>query len=123
MVDATSGDSGSEGRDHKMNEDMLESAKYPEFLFAVQSMQGSLSQAGSSEIKLSGMMRLHGADHPLTVTVPVQITNGEATTDVHFAVPYVQWGLKDPSTFVLRVSKEVDITVHLVGSLGPRPPS
>jgi hypothetical protein len=106
-----------------MNEDMLESAKYPEFLFAVQSMQGGLSQAGSSEIKLPGMMRLHGADHPLTVTVPAQITNGEATTDVHFAVPYVQWGLKDPSTFVLRVSKEVDITVHLVGSLGPRPPS
>ncbi len=123
VVDATSGDSGNETRDHKMNKDILESARYPEFRFTLQTMQGSLAQAGSSEIKLSGTMSVHGADHPLTVTVPVQISNGEVTTDVHFVVPYVQWGMKDPSTFVLRVSKEVDITVHLVGSLRAGPPS
>lgn len=123
VVEARSGDSGNETRDHKMNKDILESAKYPEFRFTLLSMQGSLAQAGSSEVKLSGTMSVHGADHPLTVTVPVQISNGQVTTDVHFVVPYVQWGMKDPSTFVLRVSKEVEITVHLVGSLSARPPS
>lgn len=123
VVDAASGNSGNETRDRKMNKEILESAKYPEFRFTLQSMQGSVSQTGSSEIKLTGTMRVHGADHPLTVSVPVQITNGQVTTDVHFVVPYVQWGMKDPSTFLLRVSKEVDITVHLVGSLqvGPSP--
>jgi len=123
VVDATSGNSGNETRDHKMNKDILESAKYPEFQFTLQRMQGSMAQSGSSEIKLTGIMRVHGTDHPLTVTVPVQISNGQVATDVHFVVPYVQWGMKDPSTFVLRVSKEVDITVHLVGVLHAGPAS
>jgi polyisoprenoid-binding protein YceI len=117
VVDATSGNSGSEARDHKMNKDVLESAKYPEFRFTLQSMQGSLAPSGTSEVKLSGVMSIHGGDHPMTITVPVQIANGQASADVHFVVPYVQWGMKDPSTFVLRVGKQVDITAHLVGSL------
>jgi hypothetical protein len=29
----------------------------------------------------------------------------------------VQWGLKDPSIFVLKVAKEVDIDLNLVGRL------
>ena len=33
------------------------------------------------------LLRVHGADHPIMVTVPVQIANGQVTTDVHFAVP------------------------------------
>jgi polyisoprenoid-binding protein YceI len=123
VVDATSGDTGNQSRDHKMNHDVLESAKYPEFRFTLQTMQGTVPSAGSSTITLSGILRVHGADHPLTVTVPVQITNGQAMADVQFAVPYVQWGMKDPSTFVLRVGKQVDITVHLVGSVAPRPAS
>jgi polyisoprenoid-binding protein YceI len=121
VVDATSGNSGSDARDHKMHKEILQSEKYPEIRFTLQGMEGSLSPAGRSEIKLSGIMSIHGSDHPLTVTVPVRIESNQVTTDVHFVVPYVQWGMKDPSTFVLRVSKQVDIDVHLVGSLAGPP--
>ena len=34
VVDATSGNSGSNARDHKMHKDILESAQYPEVTFA-----------------------------------------------------------------------------------------
>jgi hypothetical protein len=34
-----------------------------------------------------------------------------------FAVPYVKWGLKDPSVFAIKVNKEVQIDLLLVGML------
>ena len=117
VVDAASGNTGNGSRDHKMHKEILQSDKYPEIRFALQKMQGTLPANGNSEITLSGVMSIHGSEHPITVTAPVLISKGGVTTDVHFVVPYVQWGMKDPSTFVLRVNKEVDIVVHLVGSL------
>jgi hypothetical protein len=29
-------------------------------------------------------------------------------------VPFVEWGMKDPSTLFLRVDKRVDITIHTI---------
>lgn len=123
VVDATSGNTGNAGRDRKMHKEVLQSAQYPEIRFTLQAAQGSLPANGSSEIQLSGVMTLHGGDHPMTVTAPVRISNGEASADVQFAIPYVEWGMKDPSTFLLRVGKKVDIVVHAVGSLTPAPKS
>ncbi|MGC2111134.1 MAG: YceI family protein [Candidatus Korobacteraceae bacterium] len=119
IVDATSGDTGNQSRDHKMHKEILESAKYPEIRFTIQTIHGSLPTDGISQLELSGVMTLHGSDHAFTVTAPVRVSNGRAAADVPFVVPYVQWGLKNPSTFLLRVSDKVDIVVHAVGSLSP----
>lgn len=117
VVDSTSGYSGNSTRDKKMNKDILESAKYPEFRFTLQSIHGNIPSSGFSQVQMTGIMNLHGGDHVLTVTAPVQVSSGRVTAEVHFIVPYVEWGLKDPSNFILRVNKKVDITVHAVGTL------
>jgi|SRR5581483_8807429 len=115
VVDATSGNSGSKGRDKKMHKEVLESAKYPDIRFTVQKFQGTLPANGTAKIQMTGIMNLHGADHPMTVTAPVQVANGHASAEVQFDIPYVQWGLKNPSTFILRVSDRVSIVVHADG--------
>ncbi|MDE3164494.1 MAG: YceI family protein, partial [Acidobacteriota bacterium] len=42
VVDATSGDSGSGARDHRMAASILESSKYPEIVFHPDRVQGSV---------------------------------------------------------------------------------
>jgi polyisoprenoid-binding protein YceI len=117
VVDATSGDSGNKARDRKMHKEILESEKYPEFIFVPQHIRGNLAPEGSSQIQVDGLMTMHGASHPLTLNVHVTITGGVAIADASFAVPYVSWGLKNPSTFILRVNDKVDMAVHVGGRL------
>ncbi|HTK95634.1 MAG TPA: hypothetical protein VL382_08335, partial [Terriglobales bacterium] len=83
----------------------------------VQRFQGVVPPNGTAQVQMAGILTLHGGDHPITVTAPVQFVNGRTSADVHFVVPYVQWGLKNPSTFLLRVSQSVDVVVHVVGAV------
>lgn len=119
VVDATSGDSGNKMRDRKMNKDVLQSQAYPEIVFAIDHVTGPLPVSGASTLQVSGSFQLHGQAHPLTLSIPVNVAGDQAAADINFDVPYVKWGLKDPSTLFLRVEKNVQIAVHAVGKLEP----
>jgi len=118
IVDATSGESGSDGRDKKMHQEVIESPKFPEIVFTPEQVEGSISPQGTSQIRVSGMFRLRGQDHRTTLTVTVERAAGEhLRVATQFSVPYVEWGLKNPSTFILRVDKAVGVEIHAVGQL------
>jgi len=118
VVDATSGDSENKGRDKKMHQEILESQKYPEIIFIPTKVQGSLNPQAASQVELSGVFRIHGADHDVTISLVVEPPSGnQLQAAAHFSVPYIKWGLKNPSTFILRASDTVDITIHAVGQL------
>lgn len=118
VVDAVSGDSNSEGRDKKMHREVLESAKFPEIVFTPNQVQGALASQGPSQVQVAGVMRLHGEDHPITLTFAVETgTGNQLKASTHFSVPYQKWGLKNPSNFLLRVSDTVDIDIQAVGEL------
>lgn len=117
VVDATSGDSGSHSRDKKMNKEVLESAKYPEITFLPQKFTGHVNPQGASQVAVSGIFRIHGADHPITLIMPMRISGNELTATTHFEIPYEQWGMKNPSTFVLRVGNKVVIDLTAVGQV------
>jgi polyisoprenoid-binding protein YceI len=117
VVDAASGDSDSKSRDHKMTKDILEADKYPEIIFTLQQMKGTLAPQGSSQIQLQGVMMLHGQNHPMTLDVTAQVQGNSVLADTSFLIPYIQWGLKNPSALFLRVSDKVQIHIHAVGQL------
>lgn len=117
IVAAGSGDSGDKSRDRKMNSDVLDTARYTEVSFVPQSYQGTIALSGDSTVQVTGAFTLHGTPHELTVPMQIHIDGTSCTAKTHFVVPYVKWGLKDPSVFILKVAKEVDIDLSLVGRL------
>ncbi len=117
IVDATSGNTGNERRDRRMHRQILEDQKYPEIVFTPQHVSGKLAPQGTSQMELQGLLSLHGEQHPITFTVAVQVNQDQVSAEVHFILPYEQWGLNNPSTFILRVSDKVSIEVHAVGRL------
>lgn len=115
-VDATSGQSGNHSRDRKMHTEILESARFPEISFHPDRVEGNVAPLGTSTIQVHGMFSIHGSDHELTIPVRVEAFPDHWIADTHFTVPYVKWGIKNPSTFVLRVSESVEIDVHASGT-------
>ncbi len=117
VVDVTSGNSGSDARDSRMHANVLESKKYPEAVFAPDRVDGALSVPGSSSIKVHGTFTIHGAAHEITMDVQLSCTPEQAHATMSFNLPYVAWGMKDPSNFLLRVSKSAQMTIETSGSL------
>jgi polyisoprenoid-binding protein YceI len=110
VVDATSGESGNGGRDSKMHKEILESQKYPEITFAPLEVEGDVRQQGDSQAQVKGTFRIHGQDHEIVIPVAIHSAAGaELTMDTDFSIPYLSWGLKNPSTFILRASDTVQL--------------
>jgi len=116
VADATSGQSGNHIRDRRMHREILESARYPEIAFRPDRVEGKVANTGTSTVQVHGIFSIHGTDHELTTPVRVQMFADHWIADTHFTVPYVKWGIKNPSTFLLRVSESVEIDVHATGA-------
>lgn len=117
-VDARSGDTDSSGRDKKMRDEVLLSEKYGDIVFVPNRVQGTISPQGSSQVQVTGKMRLQGQEHDMTLAFTVQPSAGNLIeVSTRFTVPYVEWGLKDPGNFLLRVDKSVDVEVHATGEM------
>ena len=117
VVDATSGNSGNKGRDNKMQQEVLESQRYPEITFTPTRMSERADLQRNSSVQVDGILRLHGTDHPITLTLPVHVQGQNLSAQTHIVIPYVAWGLKNPSTFILRVNENVDIDITAVGQV------
>jgi polyisoprenoid-binding protein YceI len=115
VVDATSGESGNGGRDRKMHREILESAKYPDIVLMPSRGDGTFNPKGASRLEVSGLFSLHGQDHEITLPIEIQPAGRQMKLATHITIPYIKWGLKNPSTFILRASDKVEIEIHAVG--------
>ena len=117
VVYAPSGQSGSGSRDKRMQREILESTRYPDVVFRPTQVQGKVSQSGASDVKLGGIFSIHGADHNLTAMVHAELAGDRWTGTSKFEVPYVQWGIKDPSNFLLKVQPVVNVELEMSGEI------
>lgn len=112
VFDASSGKSGNGSRDRKMHKDVLESARYPEIEFRPDHVEGKVASDGTSKVQVHGMFRIHGAEHEMTAPAEVIPSADHWTLTSRFSIPYVKWGMKNPSMLFLRVGNSVDLVFH-----------
>jgi polyisoprenoid-binding protein YceI len=117
VFDATSGKTGSDGRDKKMHKDVLESARFPEISFHPDRAEGALAATGDSTLQVHGIFSIHGADHELTIPITVHLEGNTWTAKAAFQIPYAKWGMKNPSLLFLRVAGFVDVQLHAAGNI------
>src|SRR5712692_9154050 len=117
IVDARSGNSGNDGRDKKMHKEVLESARYAEVIFRPDRVEGKITPQGIFTVRVHGLFVLHGSEHELTVPVQAELAGDHWTGSANFSEPFIEWGLKNPGNFFLRVNHAVEIELDLKGSL------
>lgn len=116
-VYATSGESGNSSRDEKMHKEVLQSNKFPDAIFRPTQIEGKVASSGSSDFKVRGTFFLHGAPHEITASVHAELSGDSWKGTGKFDVPYIQWGLKNPSNFLLKVQPVVNVELEMAGSL------
>src|SRR5262245_37697220 len=116
-VDATSASTGLALRDRTMHREVLESDRHPRIVFRAERLRVLRRDAASAEIELEGRLDLHGRELPLVIPARLAASGGRIEIDARFRVAYVDWGIPDPSTFLLRVDRFVDVTVRAEGRL------
>jgi polyisoprenoid-binding protein YceI len=117
IVDAASGNSGNDSRDRKMHKEVLESARYAEVIFRPDRVEGEIPPQRAFTVNVHGLLVLHGSEHQLTVPVQAELAGDHWTGSAKFNVPFIDWGLKNPGNFFLKVDRAVQIELELKGSL------
>lgn len=117
VIDLRSARTGNGSRDKTMHEEVLETATYPTAVFRAETIEGNVAATGASQVTLGGTLSFHGADHKMKLPARVEMRDGRLQADATFPIPYVEWGLEDPSIMVLRVAKVVQVKVAAAGRL------
>jgi polyisoprenoid-binding protein YceI len=115
VADAASGESGNASRDKRMRKDIIESDSFPEIRLAPKQITGSMSLNGRSTVQVSGTFSLHGGTHNVTIPMDVAFSEGNLTGTGKFSIPYVDWGMKNPSNFLFKVDKSVEVEILAIG--------
>jgi polyisoprenoid-binding protein YceI len=117
IVLAGSGKTGNDSRDKKMYRDVLQIEQHATISFEPKTYSGAIASPGESTIQVTGIFTLLGTPHDITIPMLVRLDGASATVKAHFVVPYVQWGLKNPSFLVWKADNDVAIDLNLAGAI------
>jgi polyisoprenoid-binding protein YceI len=116
VVYATSGDSDNSSRDEKMHKEILETQKYPQATFRPTNVEGTVTLPGAFDVKVHGIINLHGQEREIVAAVHAEMAADHWKGTAKFDVPYIQWGIKNPSNWLLKVNPVVNVEIEMVGA-------
>ncbi|MFP3940641.1 MAG: YceI family protein [Thermoanaerobaculia bacterium] len=119
VIDLTAAETGVERRDRKMHEQVLETERFPEAVYRVERIDvpDQSLELGRNDLQLHGTLEFHGATREVAVPTVATVEAGRVSATAWIEIPYVDWGLPDPSFFVLRVGKTVRVEIEASGRL------
>jgi polyisoprenoid-binding protein YceI len=116
-VDAQSGDTGIDRRDRVMHEEVLDSAAHPLLVLRPERIELARREPDALAGTLFGRFEVRGASHPIELAFEGTREGERARVAVRFDVPWVAWGLPDPSNLILRVDETLAVAVSAGGTL------
>ena len=118
LIDATTGTTGNQGTDARLQKEVLESGRYPSIFFHAEHLEGHLPESdGAADVTAVGTFNIHGVDHAEQIRMHVVRSGSAFTATGQFTIPYVAWGMKDPSTGMIHYAKQAIVNIDAKGSL------
>jgi polyisoprenoid-binding protein YceI len=117
VVLAGSGNTGNGSRDKRMNKEILKVDQFATVTFEPKTYTGVLAPSGDSTLQASGTFTLLGVPRQITIPIQVHIEGAAATAKAHFVLPYMEWGVKNPSFLIWKADNDVTIDLNLSGQL------
>lgn len=121
-IRAASMTTGNHRRDRRMQQDVLESSAHPLIMLHGQRADGVLDPDSGGDLQIEALLEILGRKHPVSFPLEISILNAETgriRISGSLKIPYVAWGLRDPSAIFLRVEKEVEVSFAGEGLLRP----
>jgi len=118
VLDPSVARTGNSSRDKTMRKEVLEVARFPSIRFLPSSFEGTLEEEGTSELLVRGEIDLHGVRHAVELPTRLTAEGDVLTAEFDVDVPFIDWGMHDPSVFFLKVAKVVQVHVRAQGALG-----
>jgi len=117
VLDPSVARTGNRSRDKTMRKDVLETGRFPSIRFLPSSFEGTLAENGTSDLVVHGELDLHGSRHPIDLPTRLTAVGDELTAEFDLEVPFIDWGMHDPSILFLRVAKIVQVHVRAQGEV------
>lgn len=118
-------DTGNARRDRRMRSESLAVEKYPEIVFTPSKALGGTRPAapgGPMELKLLGDLTIRDTTRPIEILVRARVGEQEIVADGEARLTFLDYGVPDPSNFLLHVDSEVKIHLHVEAHASRPPP-
>ena len=95
------------------NENYMESTKFPKAKFKgnIEGFKKEMLTAPVSNIKITGVLNIHGVDKTITVPGTIGMDGGKLVASSKFKVTPEEFGIEIPSLVRDKIGKEMEVTV------------